>query len=590
MKAKRSRNLSPAGRGLVFLALICLLLVVLIHLNPGLVRYAYAPYAYWIIQPEEITEETVDGFAGVRRTFTFTIPEGNPTRIGARLSFYLRHTGARVEIEDSSLIYDSSESAEPHIGRTPGNYWITVPIRDNYAGKKVRIVLTPLFENVRNETPDFYLIGHEQLLTMILIPREAPMLILCAVPLLAGLFLCVLAFVLPLEHADRRNILLLGTLAIAAALWKSSGLSSVALALDMYGLHKEIWYLGAVMYMLTLTLSLRYLIILLGDKAGRKENACFFLALAADTVILALQYLNLLELHETLIFLGFLMAALHAAALFSRKPSRPELLWCLLFFFSMILDMAVLSLTGSMNNAPFFITWVTVNLLIQGFGFVRGALRKERILRERETELKDAKVRAMMQQIRPHFIYNTLTSIYVLCRDDPRQAMQVVESFTAYLQANFTAIAATKPIVFSDELRHTQAYLAVEAMRYGDKLKVEYDLKHTAFRLPALTLQPIVENAVKHGIGSGRMTEEHIVIRSSCQNGTAFLTVEDDGPGFDPDARPGDAHIGTENVRQRLVLMCGGAMTLESSPEKGTVIRMVIPQNDQLLNQKEDTP
>ena len=86
------------------------------------------------------------------------------------------------------------------------------------------------------------------------------------------------------------------------------------------------------------------------------------------------------------------------------------------------------------------------------------------------------------------------------------------------------------------------------------------------------------------------MTEEHIVIRSSCQNGTAFLTVEDDGPGFDPDARPGDAHIGTENVRQRLALMCGGAMTLESSPEKGTVIRMVIPQNDQLLNQKEDTP
>ena len=590
MKAKRLHDLSPAGWGLVFLALLGLLMVVLIHLNPGLVRYAYAPYAYWIIQPEEMTEETIDGYAGVRRTFTFTIPEGNPTRIGARLSFYLRHTYAQIEIEDSRLIYDSSDSAEPHIGKTPGNYWITVPIRDNYAGKRVRIVLTPLFENVRSETPEFYLIGHEQLLTMILIPREAPMLILCAVPLLAGLFLCVLAFVLPLERADRRSILLLGTMAIAAALWKSGGLSSVALALDMYGVHKEIWYLGAVMYMLTLTLSLRYLLILRGDRSGRKENACFFLALAVDIVILVLQYLNLLELHNTLIGLGFLLAALHAAALFSGKPSRPESLWCLLFFFSMMLDMAVLALTGSMNNAPFFITWVMINLLIQGFGFVRGALRKERILRERETELKNAKVQAMMQQIRPHFIYNTLTSIYVLCRDDPQQAMQVVDSFTAYLQANFTAIAATKPITFPDELRHTQAYLAVESMRYGEKLKVEYDLRHTAFRLPALTLQPIVENAVKHGIGSGHTAEEHIVIRSRYQNGTAFLTVEDDGPGFDPNIRTGDAHIGIENVRQRLALMCGGTMTLESSPEKGTVIQMVIPQKGQSSYQKEETP
>ena len=101
MKAKRSRNLSPAGRGLVFLALICLLLVVLIHLNPGLVRYAYAPYAYWIIQPEEITEETVDGFAGVRRTFTFTIPEGRGFQSDLR---FLRKRGAPYRQNPGKLL------------------------------------------------------------------------------------------------------------------------------------------------------------------------------------------------------------------------------------------------------------------------------------------------------------------------------------------------------------------------------------------------------------------------------------------------------------------------------------------------------
>ena len=94
----------------------------------------------------------------------------------------------------------------------------------------------------------------------------------------------------------------------------------------------------------------------------------------------------------------------------------------------------------------------------------------------------------MMNQIRPHFIYNTLTSIYVLCRDDPERAALIVQNFTEYLQSNFTALTATELITFSDELRHTKAYVSVESYRYREKLSVDYDIRHTAFRLPPLTL------------------------------------------------------------------------------------------------------
>jgi len=199
----------------------------------------------------------------------------------------------------------------------------------------------------------------------------------------------------------------------------------------------------------------------------------------------------------------------------------------------------------------------------------------ERYLRQ-ERQLADMRVNLLLSQIRPHFIYNTLTSIYVLCRDDPPRAMEVIQDFSAYLQSNFDAVAATDLIIFADELRHVQAYLAVESIRYGNKLTVEYDTQHTAFRLPALTLQPLVENAVKYGVGRGH-APEHIVIRSRAEGDCAVLTVEDDGPGFDPELQDDGVHVGIRNVRERLARMCSGTLDIRSSPVCGTVVTVTIP-------------
>ena len=186
------------------------------------------------------------------------------------------------------------------------------------------------------------------------------------------------------------------------------------------------------------------------------------------------------------------------------------------------------------------------------------------------------RVRMLFNQIRPHLIFNVLTSIYVLCRDDPARAMDVIQDFSEYLHANFTAMAAEDLISFSDELHHTRAYLAVESIRYGDKLTVDYDIRHTAFRLPALTLQPLVENAVKYGVGSGRGPGT-IVIRTAAEADGAVITVEDNGPGFDPaEAETGD-HVGIRNVRERLDRMCSGTLEIVSSPGFGATVTVRIP-------------
>ena len=577
MKLFRFLKTHIAAVALTVFVLVCLALVVVVHIAPGAQRYAYAPYSFSILQPESVEEIPISDYAGVRRSYVFTIPEGNVTTTGARLMVYLRHTSARIWIEDSALEYDSGELDTPHIGKTPGNYWVNVPVRPVYAGKTLHIELTPVYESVRNDEPTFYLIGHEDLLNLIVRPQDSLMLVLGFAALIVGFFMMLFVLFLPLSDQDKKRIFLLGATTVCAGVWKLSGLKSIALRIDLLYWHKELWFLGAVAFLLTMLLSLRFLISIRNPEEHRVGRICFGIALASAAILLLLQFLNVLELHDALAFYGLGVGVLHLIALFEKKPSVQELVWGLLTLLTLGLDLLMLVVWGSMHSSPFFLTFCILNLFILGFGFVRKAILHERKLREQEEELRNAKIASMMQQIRPHFIYNTLTSIYVLCEDDPQLAKQVIQDFTAYLQANFTAISATDPIAFSDELSHTKAYVAVESMRYGDKLTVDYDVRFTSFRCPPLTLQPLVENAIKHGVGRG-IGPEHIQVTVLADGPDAIITVEDDGPGFGSEKTESESHVGLMNVTERLALMCSGTLDIRSASPRGTIVTVRIPR------------
>ena len=199
----------------------------------------------------------------------------------------------------------------------------------------------------------------------------------------------------------------------------------------------------------------------------------------------------------------------------------------------------------------------------------------------------------MVLQMRPHFIYNTMSSIYYLCKFDPKKAQHVIKDFITYLQRNFRAVAKREPIPFLEELEHTKAYLAVEKARYEKLLLVEYDTPHTEFRLPPLTLQPIVENAVKHGMSQG-LPPLYVLIRTALTENGSLVIVEDTGPGFEPDTseltkalhlpvndnfyeerfKP---RIGITNVRERLKAFCGGTLDISPRAGGGTVVTIWIP-------------
>ncbi|MGX8704862.1 MAG: sensor histidine kinase [bacterium] len=194
-----------------------------------------------------------------------------------------------------------------------------------------------------------------------------------------------------------------------------------------------------------------------------------------------------------------------------------------------------------------------------------------------QREIASQRAGVMVLQMRPHFIYNTMMGIYYLCDLDSQKAKQVTLDFTTYLRKNFTAIASEDTIPFHDELEHTRAYLAVEQAQYDDSLHVNFDTPHTLFRIPPLTLQPIVENAVKHGMKSSIDPIRILVVTRKTETASELI-VEDNGPGFDPNVDDNDEpHIALNNIRHRLELMCNG--TLEISPREGggTSVKVTIP-------------
>ena len=220
--------------------------------------------------------------------------------------------------------------------------------------------------------------------------------------------------------------------------------------------------------------------------------------------------------------------------------------------------------------------------------FANIQLQRDRRLREQDKELAQKKIAILLSQIQPHFLFNILGSIEWLCETDPRKAQEATDELARFLRGNMDSLQSTSTIPASRELEHVRCYLNLERIRFGDHLRVEYDIGPTDFFLPALSLQPLVENAVRHGVTK---QEEGGTIRvSTSQTIQHYLvTIRDDGVGFDPE-RPqqdGRDHVGIENVRSRLAAQCGGSLIIGSRPGAGTVAQVRIPKTGKSQGKEE---
>ena len=276
-----------------------------------------------------------------------------------------------------------------------------------------------------------------------------------------------------------------------------------------------------------------------------------------------------------MLLIGYIVMAIRA---FEPKTRRET--WLPVLMFELIIG--ALALDFNTYDFDYPINYLTIAVVIDCV--INYIWLHLQFVREHEQALQaEQRIQIMMTQIQPHFLYNSLTVIQELCRSDPAQAEAATVQFANYLRGNMDALQTNTPIPFGQELEHTRQYLALEEMRFEDKLTVRYDIQCESFLLPNLTLQPIVENAVRHGVRGNADGRGEVVIATRETPDRYEITVKDNGPGFDPEKQPkdqGSSHVGIQNVRQRLAQMCGGELKIESIPGAGTCVTIALPKEE----------
>lgn len=206
-------------------------------------------------------------------------------------------------------------------------------------------------------------------------------------------------------------------------------------------------------------------------------------------------------------------------------------------------------------------------------------VQKSIVVAEEKERNRELQIKIMLSQIHPHFIYNSLSSISTLITIDAEKARAAMDNFTEYLRCNLSSLTETKLIPFEDELKHIEAYVACEKMRFGERVNVAYDIKISDFNVPPLSIQPIVENGIKHGILK-KLEGGNVMIKTYENADSNVVEIIDDGVGFNmADIELNEnLSIGINNVRYRVENICGGRLEMKSEVGKGSHIKVTFPK------------
>ena len=190
-----------------------------------------------------------------------------------------------------------------------------------------------------------------------------------------------------------------------------------------------------------------------------------------------------------------------------------------------------------------------------------------------KARLKETQSYLMQSQMKPHFIFNTLGALRTLIINSPKEAYDMTTNFSKYLRANIGTIDSAEKILFSQELDHIKAYVAIEKVRFKDRINVVYDINCESFSIPPLSVEPLVENAIKHGICKN-IKGGTVKISSHELDDKYVITVEDDGVGFDTsildDNENNSKSIGLKYIILRLKEISEADFQITSEIGKGT--------------------
>ena len=343
---------------------------------------------------------------------------------------------------------------------------------------------------------------------------------------------------------------------------------------DIYGYAMRPVILALFLRLIAPEKKMRWVWILIGVNAALHLTALFNLKIcfriSEDNHYLAGPLTNLCLIISGILLFQLLVWTLLIFRSNVRRESMLLILVILLILTGVLLDESV----GSFSQPVTFLTLAIVISCMMYYSWLHLQFVRE----QKKAMQAEQRIQIMMTQIQPHFLFNTIATFRALCRKDPGKAAEVAEMFGAYLRQNLDSLGTVGLIPFQKELEHTKTYTEIEMVRFRN-LRVVYDIHESDFEIPPLTVQPMVENAIRHGARAGK--EETITVTTGKSAKGYEIMIQDNGIGFEPEKQnisdEAGHHIGIANVRERIESMCGGSLIIDSEPGKGTKVTITVP-------------
>ena len=394
-----------------------------------------------------------------------------------------------------------------------------------------------------------------------------------------------------LIHIKNSNILWrIGIVILFAGAYSTYSMNSISFRSESIVSNTTLLGCSMIFYMFFLLLTLVHFL-----KETKKVGSITVAILGVfDAVLFILPIVTTILFYDTWFYWGIvqmlaniILIVCHAKELLGVKGKERWLhIGSIFLLVSFCIDVIMVGLglwnNGILSIVAFSIFFVVVMISI--LKTIPNSINAVAKAKELETEkiilnakLTESRVSTMMSQIRPHFIYNTLGSIEQLCTIDPKKARELVHNFAKYLRGNLRELDNPRPILMSQEMEHVHHYISIENVRFPD-MTFSFEMNAGDFYIPALTIQPIVENAIKHGLM--KLQRGGTIRMMSYETDTHYyVSVEDDGAGFDTNVLVDERkHVGLRNIRGRLEAMVNGTLSIESTEGVGTKVLISIPK------------
>lgn len=514
--------------------------------------------------------------------------------IETHIMFYAIQANTRVLLDDVVLLeFEANTNDFIYLSR-PSMYHI-VELPEDFQGHTLTIEMVPTQKIASGILPTVY-IGDKASFIYALIRDAAPKIILCVPMMLMSILIFLVGTFLRIQikHIGKR-LCCFGLMIFNICVWillesrikqlffQNYNVANVLLVVSYflvpglvlafflnYDLFKKVPHIK----WLYICSQLQFIFALIVMLSGRSTTSCnFFMQITSSAIVLIVLYVIFenRKSPEQLAEIKTLLVGLVALCI-----------GCVLelvrfFFFSKVQSGGLLLL-----SLAFFTCYYGLQSVHE---FVMSYIVSNKKNTELQIALEANNLKIKVAQMHPHFLYNALSAIQMIVKVSPDYAYQLLYDFTVHLRGTVRCLASDAPIPFSEELKNIKAYLNIEQMRFGDALKVVYDIQCDHFFVAPLVIQPIAENAARHGVFERGEDGGTITIRSYEATECYVIEVIDTGLGFDVKSvlsrnRISDS-VGLKNIIFRLENLLNAKVAFESVVGKGTRVIVSLPKGQE---------